>query len=77
MDNYNLRVNVTEDQYGWWDDTVFLYYSGEYLLEEGIIEFVRRVYGLRTYEAIMGNKVTIPEIGIIQSRRMPYRRMSY
>ena len=70
-DNYNLRINVTEDQYGWWDDTVFLYYSGERLLEDDIIEFVGEVYGLLTYEAVMGNEVTIPEIGIIQSRRIP------
>ncbi len=38
-DNYNLRVEVTRKEYSW-EDTVFLYYSGDRLLENDIIEFV-------------------------------------
>ena len=67
---YRFRANVTKGEFSW-DDTVYLRYSGERLLEDDIIEFVGRVNGLVKYEAIFGNKVTIPDITIIQSRRIP------
>ena len=66
-DSYDLRVNVTQGQYTW-DDTVYLRYSGPRLLEDDIIEFVGEVEGLRTYEAVFGNNITIPELAVIQSR---------
>ena len=69
-DKYQLRANVTKGEI-FWDDTVFLRYSGERLLEDDTIEFVGRVNGLIKYEAIFGNEVTIPDITIIQSRRIP------
>ena len=58
---YQLRVNVTKGEYSW-DDTVLLRYEGSRLLEDDIIEFVARVNGLVTYEAIMGNEITIPDL---------------
>ena len=64
---YQLRVNITKGQYSW-DDTVLLKYSGPRLLEDDIIEFVARVNGLVTYEAIMGNKITIPDLTAIASK---------
>lgn len=67
--DYRLRANVTRNG-SFWDDTVFLRYSGERLLEDDIIEFVGRVNGLLTYDAVLGNTVTIPYITIVQSRRM-------
>ena len=66
-DEYQLRVNVTEGEI-FWDDTVYLQYSGPRLLEDDIIEFVGRVNGLITYEAVMGNEVTIPAIRVIAHR---------
>ena len=66
-DNYNLRVDVTQGEY-FWEDTVYLHYSGERLLEDDIIEFVGEVKGLKKYSAIFGNTVTIPELEVIQSR---------
>ncbi len=66
-DKYQLRANVTEGSY-LWEDTVFLHYSGDRLLEEDLIEFVGEVKGLITYEAVLGNQITIPEIDIIQAR---------
>ena len=68
-DEYQLRVNVTEGEI-FWDDTVFLRYSGSRLLEDDIIEFVGRVNGLIAYEAVMGNEVTIPDITVIAHRRL-------
>ena len=68
-EDYQFRVNVTRGEYAWdWDDTVYLHYSGPRLLEDDIIEFVGEVKGLRTYEAIFGNNITIPELVVIQSR---------
>ena len=66
-DSYDLRVNVTQGQYIW-EDTVYLHYSGSRLLEDDVIEFVGEVEGLRTYEAVFGNNITIPELVVIQSR---------
>ena len=71
-DNYVLRANITEGEF-LWEDTVFLHYSGPRLLEDDVIEFVGRVKGLRTYKAILGNSVTIPEIAIVQSRLISKR----
>ena len=66
-DKYELRVDVTRGDY-FWENTVFLFYSGSRLLEEDIIEFVGIVEELVTYEAIFGNDVTIPAIRVIDSR---------
>ena len=62
-----LRVNVTKDEY-YWEDTVFLRYKGPRLLEDDIIEFVGRLEGLYTYEAINGASITLPELTVIESR---------
>ena len=35
---------------------------------DDIIEFVGRVNGLKTYNAILGNSITVPEISIIQAQ---------
>ena len=63
---YRLRANITRDG-TYWDDTVLLYYYGPRLLEEDIIEFVGVVAELVTYEAILGNTVTIPAINVFKS----------
>ena len=66
-DEYQLRANVTQEG-NFWDDTVFLRYSGSRLLEDDVIEFVGKVNGLVTYEAVMGNEITIPDVTVIESR---------
>ena len=45
-----------------------MHYSGARLLEDDIVEFVGEVKGLITYEAVLGNQITIPEIDSIQIR---------
>ena len=67
VQEFQLRVNVTRGEY-FWDDTVFLWYSGPRLLEEDLIEFVGIVNGLITYESIFGGSVTIPELEVISAR---------
>ena len=64
---YRLRAVVGDNS---WDDIVALRYDGERLIEGDVIRFVGKVNGLYKYEAVLGNQVTIPDITIIQSRRM-------
>ena len=66
-DKYQIRANVTREEYGW-DDTVYLFYSGKRVLQDDIIEFVGTVEELLTYEAIFGQEVTIPAIRVTYSR---------
>lgn len=70
-DEFQLRAKITENE-GFWNDTVFLQYSGPRLLEDDIIEFVGSVYGLITYESVSGQEITIPAITFISaaSRRL-------
>ena len=61
-DRYILRVAITPSNYGY-DDPVFMRYTGPVrLLEDDIVEIVGNVKGLRTYESLLGGRVTIPEI---------------
>ena len=60
-----LRVNVTEDEYGSWDDTIFVNYEGPRVLEEDIINLWGKVLGRYTYKAVLGNQITIPEISVL------------
>ena len=57
---YVLRVDVTEKPY--WKDTIWVNYIGKRLLEDDIIDVWGKVEGLKSYEAVLGNEVTIPEI---------------
>ena len=60
-----MRINVTQKQYGW-DDTVWVNYTkvskeGR-ILENDIITFWGQYKGIREYEAVMGNTISVPEI---------------
>ena len=61
-----LRVSTKKDEWiGYIEDVVYLYstdYSGERLLEGDLIQFCGKSKGTVTYEALFGNKITIPEI---------------
>lgn len=60
-DQYILRVAVTRESFGW-DDDVYISWEGERVLEEDIIRFWGVVEGPITYETVLGNERTIPEI---------------
>ena len=66
-DKYQLRANVTREEYAW-NDTVFLHYSGTRILEDDIIEFIGTVEELLTYEAVLGQEITIPAIRVTASK---------
>lgn len=64
--NVILRVNVTEGDYGIWQDTLLVNYSrseGESrILENDIINLWGKVKGLKTYKALLKNQITVPEV---------------
>ena len=64
-DRYDFRVGVGED---WLEDEVIYLadYKGQRLLEGDSIEFVGESVGLKTYEAILGNSVTIPRLKAVR-----------
>ena len=64
---FQLRVNVTEGEYGFWDDTVFLRYDDApvRILEDDIVAFVGRMNGTITYESVLGAEITIPDITVL------------
>ena len=68
-DEFYLRGNVTPGDF-LWDDAVFLEYTGPRLLEDDIVEMIGIVEGLFTYEAVLGNQVTVPHILVVKSRRI-------
>lgn len=58
------RINVTQGNYGLWDDTVLVYYrfsdGQSRFLEDDIVTFYGMSGGLHTYESTMGASITIP-----------------
>lgn len=61
-----LRINVTNDGYGYYDDTVYVIYfyeDGEAkFLEDDIVTFYGTYMGLYSYESVMGATITIPQV---------------
>ena len=69
-DRYDFRINVTEGEYGFWDDTIYASWEGQRFLDDDIVELVGVVEGLNTYSAIFGQEITIPEIRIMVMRQV-------
>lgn len=60
---YTWRVATSESEFfGYIGDIVWVNYSGSRFLEGDIVDLCGEVKGLRTYTAIFGQQVTIPEI---------------
>jgi len=61
-----MRVNVTKGEYGIWEDTVWVNYTRKpdesRILADDIIKFWGTVRGRRTYTAVLGQEITLPEI---------------
>ena len=68
-DTVTLRVNVTQDEYGWWDDTIMatveIPKGDDRILEDDIITFFGECDGMYTYESIFGESISIPKIDIV------------
>ena len=76
-----LRVSISQDQFGFWDDTVYVDLKEGArevsLLEEDIIQLVGVANGDYTYTAVLGNRITVPritayEISLLAKRGEPW-----
>ena len=60
------RINVGNDGYGYYDDTVYVtfsdYGSSNRILEDDMVTFYGEYQGLKTYTTVMGGSVTIPHV---------------
>ena len=65
---FHFRINVTEGQFVW-TDTVYATWEGKRFLDEDIVEFAGIVQGLKSYSAVLGQTITIPEIRILAMRQ--------
>lgn len=58
------RINVTQDEYGFWSDTIYVTYfqkDGEKrILEDDIVVVYGTMTDLVTYKTVMGNSISIP-----------------
>ena len=63
---YEIRLNVTKNSYGWYEDTMFAYVYKDItdgrLLEDDIVTIYGELTGLITYKSIYGADITIPSI---------------
>ena len=62
------RINVTQDKYGYWDDTIIASFdlsnSSSRFLEDDIVTFYGIYAGLYTYTSVLGADITIPSMSI-------------
>lgn len=58
-----MRVNITQDEYGYWNDTVAVFYLGSIdVYEDDVIQFWGIGGGSYTYESTAGWNITIPRV---------------
>lgn len=63
---YMVRVAVTQDQYGYRDDPIWVDYSGsDRFLDDDVITLWGAVEGLKTYTSVLGGAITIPKISAV------------
>ena len=64
-DELQMRVDVTETEYGFYEDTVFVFYTisnDVNVLEGDIITMYGELRGMQSYETVLGAEVSIPRI---------------
>jgi len=61
-DNYDLRIGVTPNEFGIYNDIIWVNYRGSRVLENDLVDLWGNVKGLKTYTAVLGNEVTVPEV---------------
>lgn len=64
--SYDWRVATGENQYlGYVGDVIWGNYAGPRYLEGDVIELCGVVKGLKTYTAVLGQQVTVPEVDVV------------
>ena len=67
--NVVLLIKVTKDNYGYWDDAVYVTYKlpdgAPRILEDDIVKFYGECEGTYTYETVMGSSNTIPRVAAL------------
>jgi len=64
-DKLQMRVDVTETEYGFYEDTVFVFYTisnDVNVLEGDIITMYGELRGMQEYETVLGAEMSIPRI---------------
>ena len=56
-----LRVAIMDKGY-YWTDAVWVEYTGQRVLENDLVTVAGRFEGLTTYQAVLGNAITLPKI---------------
>jgi len=63
QNNYILRIATKENVYtSWYEDVIWVNYEGPRVLEKDMVDVWGRVKGLRSYTAVLGVEMTIPEV---------------
>lgn len=66
---WQLRVNMTKDKYGYYDDTIYVTISKSNfngrILEDDIITFWGLNTGTTTYKTVLGSEMTIPSMAAV------------
>jgi len=63
QNNYILRIATKENVYtDWYEDVIWVNYEGPRVLEKDKVDVWGKVKGLRSYTAVLGNEVTVPEM---------------
>lgn len=62
-----LRIDVTQNSYGFWDDTIYVDYKRKTenetrILKNDIVTIYGEVLGIKNYTAVLGNQISIPHI---------------
>ena len=65
-DRYTFRIATREGSFSFNEDVILASFQGERFLEDDIVEGYAVIKGLRTYNAILGNQITVPEVEIME-----------
>lgn len=62
-----LRIDVTQGNYGLWEDTVYVDYirksdDESRILEEDIVTLYGEIMGIKSYTSVLGNQISIPHL---------------
>ena len=70
-DIHDYRMNITRDEFGFWEDDIYIQVDEDTLLEDRILEddilgFCGSPLGLIQYETVMGGKREVPSVYMIR-----------